>query len=466
MKCAFARTSLAAAAACILVSGPVRGADTGDTRPQEAVPAGAVPVNAPEAGAMAPNGWSLHAQFTAVSQLHPAFRSPYEGANSLSPGFAQKETTDLTAFGAVRLWAGAVAYIDPEIDQGYGLDNTLGVAGFPSGAAYKVGARNPYFRLPRAYVRQVIGLDRSADAPVDTQADPLAGTVSADNLAITVGKFSVVDIFDTNRYAHDPRADFLNWSIIDAGAFDYAADSWGFTYGGALEWTQSWWTLRGGAFALSKVPNGTAIEGSFRQFSLIGEFEERHHVAGQPGTVKLLGFVNRGRMGSYEDAIALGQQTLSVPDTALVRRMASRPGGALNLDQQLGADLGAFARLSANDGTQEAFDFTEINRSISTGLSLRGERWRQPEDTLGLALAINGLSNPARQYFAAGGLGILIGDGKLPDYGYEKIVETYYARTVIDHLTVTADFQWVTNPAYNRDRGPVAIFALRVHADI
>ena len=413
-----------------------------------------------------PKSWNLHGQFTAVSQFHPSFNSPYQGANSLAPGFAEKETTDLTVFGGARLWAGASVYANPEIDQGFGLDNTLGVAGFPSGEAYKVGRRNPYFRLPRAFVRQVIGLD-GEDPPAVLEDGPnqLAGTLPANNVTITLGKFSVVDIFDTNRYAHDPRADFLNWSIVESGAFDYAADAWGFTYGGAVEWTQLWWTLRGGVFALSKVPNTVDIDGNFGQFSVIGELEERHSLMGHPGKLKTLVFLNRGRMGKYEEAIALAQATSTLPNTASIRQYASRSGLALNLEQELRPDLGAFVRASYNDGAQEAFDFTEINKSLAVGLSLRGDRWGRADDAVGLAAVANGLSSAARDYLAAGGLGILIGDGRLPNYGWEKIVETYYSRKVIEHLTVTADYQYVVDPAYNRDRGPVSIFGLRVHAE-
>jgi high affinity Mn2+ porin len=422
---------------------------------------------APAGQADAPQAWSLHGQFTAVSQFHPAFDSPYQGANSLSPAFSEKETTDLTVFVAHRLWSEAAAYADPEIDQGFGLDDTLGMAGFPSGEAYKVGARNPYFRLPRAFVRQVIGLDASAPpASVEDGPNQLAGPGPVDNVTITVGKYSVVDIFDTNRYAHDPRADFLNWSIVDGGAFDYAADAWGFTYGGALEWTQSWWTVRGGVFALSKVPNSKDIDGQFHQFSVIGELEERHHAFGHDGKLKALAFVNRGNMGNYDDAVRLGSETSSVPDTTLVRRYASRPGFAMNLEQELEADLGAFARASLNQGSEEAFEFTEINKSMAAGLSLRGDRWSRPDDTVGLAAVVNGLSGAARDYFGAGGIGILIGDGRLPDYGLEKVLEAYYSRKVMDHLTVSTDLQFVDNPAYNRNRGPVIIFGLRVHAEL
>ena len=411
-----------------------------------------------------PETWNVHGQFTFVAQSHQRFNSPYAGANSLYSGSSTKETADLTVFLGVKLWPGGELYLNPEIDQGFGLSDTVGVAGFPSGEAYKVGARNPYFRLQRAFVRHVIGLAGSTEH-VDSGPNSLAGMRPADNITLTVGKFSVVDVFDTNAHAHDPRADFLNWSIIDAGAFDYAADAWGYTYGAAIEWTQNWWTLRAGTFALSDIPNSQELDRRFRQYSLIGELEGRLELFGHAGKVKLLGFINRGRMARYDDAVRLAQTSGSVPDVASVRRFASRPGFALNVEQGVTSNLGLFARASVNDGSKEAFEFTEINRSVTAGFSLKGSRWHRSEDTLGLAVVVNGLSAAARSYFAAGGIGILIGDGRLPRYGSEQIVETYYSAKLAQNISIAANFQRVVHPAYNRDRGPVSIFGIRAHAE-
>ena len=193
--------------------------------------------------------------------------------------------------------------------------------------------------------------------------------------------------------------------------------------------------------------------------------EGRYETAGHPGKLKLLGFFNYARMGSYNDAVALGQATATTPDMANVRRYASRSGVALNLEQEIAADLGVFARAGVNQGGEEAYDFTDVNKSVSFGLSLKGNRWNRIEDTFGLAAAFNNISGSARSYFAAGGLGILVGDGQLPHPGWERIVETYYAWRVVEHFTVTTDYQYVANPAYNRDRGPVSIFGLRLHAE-
>ena len=408
--------------------------------------------------------WNLHGQVTFVEQGHPSFTSPYQGTNSLTAERNGEETTDLTLFAGVRLWKGAALYVDPEIDQGFGLSDTLGVAGFPSGEAYKVGRSTPYLRLPRAFLRQRFDLGGESRA-INPGENELGGTQTADHVTLTVGKFSVVDVFDTNAYAHDSRRDFLNWSVLDAAAFDYAADAWGYTVGVAVEWTRSWWTLRGGFFDLSDVPNSERLEPGFGEFALIGEYEGRYDLGRHPGAVRVTGFFNYGRMGSYEDAVNLARATGAVPDTALVRRYASRPGVALNLEQEIAPDLGAFARLGFNDGGEEAYEFTDVNRSLSLGLLLNGHRWHRAADSFGLAAAWNGISPSARAYFAAGGLGILIGDGQLPHPGTEGILETFYAMQVIAHLTVSANYQYVVHPAYSRDRGPVSILALRFHLE-
>jgi len=412
----------------------------------------------------APEWFSIHGQFTNVTQYHPPFTSAVRGTNSLDPGHRGNETIDATLFAGIRVWDGLEFYANPEVDQGFGLSNTLGTAGFPSGEAYKVGAADPYIRLPRAFFRYSLDLGGAMET-IEPGANQLGGMRYADNLIFTVGKFSAVDIFDTNAYAHDPRADFMNWAIIDSGAYDYAADSWGYTYGGAAEWTQSWWTLRGGIFDLSRVPNQKYLVRGFGQFEAVAEAEERHEVFGQPGKFKALVFVNRGRMADYNDAVRLAQQTGTTPDVSVVRRYNTRPGVALNFEQQIAPDLGAFARASLNDGHLEAYEFTDINRSISAGVSVNGDLWHRPNDTFGLAGVVNDISKDARNYLAAGGLGILIGDGQLPRAGFEKILEVYYNLSVIEGINFTLDYQHVDNPGYDAARGPVDIMGFRVHAE-
>jgi high affinity Mn2+ porin len=406
--------------------------------------------------------WSAKGQVTVVNQTNGGFGAKYSGDNSLTNTRSTKQTFDTTLYLGLRLWNGAEFYLNPEIDQGFGLSNTVGAAGFPSGEAYKVGAQNPYYRLPRVFLRQTIDLGGES-FHMDDQANQMEKTITANNLTLTLGKFSVVDVFDTNTYAHDPRSDFFNWTVVEAGAFDYAADSWGFTQGAALEWTQDWWTIRGGYFALSTQPNNEKIDTQFDQHEWVAEFEERHQIAERPGKFKFLSFVNKGYMGLYADGVKYAALGGGAPDTSKVRKMNQRSGWSLNFEQEMSDDLGLFVRYSQNDGAKEAFDFTEVNQSLSSGLLLKGSAWKRHNDSLGLAWVSNRLSQDAQSYFKAGGMGILIGDGGL-SYANEMITEVFYNLVFNDSLSMALDYQNIKNPAYNQDRGPVNILGVRLHA--
>ena len=405
--------------------------------------------------------WSAHGQTTLVEQYAAPFHAPYRGTNSLDPNIA-RETWDVTFYLGRRLWAGAALWINPEIDQGFGLSDTLGVGGFTSGEAYKVGFTHPYVRVPRFLVQQTIALGGASET-VDAGLNQFRGARTTNRLVATIGKFSVSDIFDTISYAHDPRSDFMNWSLVDAGTFDYAADAWGFTYGAALEWYQGRWVARGGLFDLSLVPNSADLDSNFGQYQVVSELEHQHTFNGQPGKVAVVGFVSRGRMGSYTDALTEAARSGSVPNTADVRRFDSRPGLNLNIAQQVASDVGVFARVGWADGSVEPYEFTDIDRTASAGVSVAGSRWGRRNDVVGVATVFNGISDAHRAYLAAGGLGILVGDGQLPHPGVESIVESYY-RFPLGPWQLTADYQFIVNPAFNRDRGPVSVVSARVRA--
>jgi high affinity Mn2+ porin len=407
------------------------------------------------------DNFAIHGQTTYLSQYVFPFRNPYSGQNSLAPNQG-RETWDATAFLGMRLWQGAELWLSPEIDQGFGLSSTLGVAGFPSGEAYKVGAAVPYARIPHYFVRQTIDLGGDTQK-VDGSATQFSGSQTANRLVITVGKFGVTDIFDTNKYAHDPRSDFMNWALIDTGTFDYAADAWGFTYGAAAEWYQGDWTVRGGIFDLSVVPNDVELDPHFAQFQWVGEIERRYDLWGQPGKVGVTGFLSRGRMGSFSDAIALAAATGGVPETSAVRQYRSRAGLSFNLEQQITADLGMFARAGFTNGNIEPYEFSDIDRTAAAGLVLAGKSWGRPDDTVGLAGVINGISGVHQAYLNAGGLGILVGDGMLPHPAPEQIIEAYY-QLPVSFFKLTLDYQFIVNPAYNSDRGPASVVAARMHA--
>jgi high affinity Mn2+ porin len=404
--------------------------------------------------------FAFHAQATYLNQYDPPFRAPYSGHNSLD-GNIGRETSDFTVFAGVKLWQGAEAWVNPELDQGFGLSGSLGVAGFPSGEAYKVGAAYPYTRLHRAFLRQTIDLGGDVQK-VDAGLNQFSGSQTSDRLVFTIGKFGVVDIFDTNRYAHDPRGDFMNWSIVDTGSFDYAADAWGYSVGAAAEWYQGPWTFRGGLFDLSITPNQTGLDSRFEQFQWVGEIERRYALWGQPGKIAITGFLTRGGMGSFQDAIELAAINGGPADITAVRKYQSRGGISMNLEQQLMPNVGFFARAGFADGHKEPYEFTDIDRTVAAGLSISGKQWGRDDDVFGIAGVVNGISNVHQAFLNAGGLGILVGDGMLPHPGNEEILETYYSFPVFA-TRVTFDYQLIVNPAYNRDRGPVSVLGVRLH---
>jgi high affinity Mn2+ porin len=411
--------------------------------------------------ALQTDNFAVHGQTTFLEQYDPPFHSPYTGANSLIPNQG-RETFDATAFLGWRLWDGGELWINPEIDQGFGLSSTLGVAGFPSGEAYKVGESVPYARLPRAFIRQTINLGGD-EQKVDAAANQFGGTQTANRLVFTIGKFGVTDIYN-NKYAHDPRGDFMNWSLIDTGTFDYAADAWGFTYGAAAEWYQGDWTVRGGIFDQSTVPNSSDLDTTFQQFQWVGEIERRYEFLGQPGKIAVTGFLTRGRMGAFADAIALVQATGGPADITAVRQYRSRGGVSLNLEQQITEQLGVFARAGWADGDIEPYDFSDIDRTAAAGLSLAGKQWGRPDDTFRIAGVVNGITKIHEEFLNDGGLGILVGDGMLPHPGPEQIIETNYTLPV-SYFKLTLDYQFIVNPGYNEDRGPASVIAARLHSD-
>ncbi len=410
-----------------------------------------------------PESFAVHGQMTLIDQGNLAFTSPYSGINSLGPKAEGRETFDITLLMGLRPWRGAEIWINPEFDQGFGLSNTEGVAGYPNGEGAKVGETDPYYQLHRFFLRQTIDLSGDT-AKVDPDLNQLGGSQTANRLVITVGKFAVTDVFDTNKFAHDPKHDFLNWALIDTGSYDYAADAWGYSFGGSVEWYQGDWTLRSGVFDLSVVPNDKVLDRSFGQFQLEGEIERRFKLGGRDGAVRLTGFLTRGRQGLFRDAIALAEANGGPPSTAAVRTYRSRAGLGVNIEQQLTGDLGAFARAGVADGAVEPYEYADIDRTVAAGLSLKGTRWGRGGDTLAVAGILNGISGVHQAYLAAGGLGILVGDGRLPHPGPERILETYYDAALNKFVSLTFDYQFVDHPAYNRDRGPVSIFAARLHA--
>jgi high affinity Mn2+ porin len=411
-----------------------------------------------------PERWALHLQATNILQYYPAFRSPFQGQNSFKPQATWGNTVDATAYLGVRPWAGGEVWGNLEMYQGYAPNNTLGAGGYVNGDGAKVGRAHPYARIARLFIRQTIDLGGEADDQ-SPDLNALGARRTKDRVVVTAGKLNVTDIFGANKYAHDPRQDFLNWSLITAGTFDYAADAWGYTYGAAAEWYRGDWAWRGCVFDLSILPNNAVLTSDFSQFQLVGEAERRFTWDGRPGALRLGGFVTRGGMGRYDDAVRLAQASGEAADVALVRRYRSRPGAYLNLEQEVAEGIGVFARLGWADGDYESYEYTDIDRTAQAGVSVFGERWGRKDDTLGAAVAVNALSSAGHRYLDAGGLGILVGDSRLPHPGAEQILEAYYSVGVTKGVTISLDNQLLHNPAYNRDRGPVNVISLRLHLE-
>jgi high affinity Mn2+ porin len=422
-------------------------------------PSGKMVVKAP--APWTPDDWSVHVQTTYIQQGYPSFRSPYQGENSLFGGAQTRNTWSVTGYLGRRLWEGGELYINPELAQGSGLSDTLGLAGFANGEAQKAGFPVPHPNFARAFLRQTFGLGGEQEK-VEDGLNTIAGKRDVSRLTFTVGKLSVGDIFDDNTYSHDPRTTFLNWTIWSAGAFDYPADQVGYTWGAVADLNQKSWALRAGYFMVPRVSNVNQFDGHIAErASSIIELETRYQLFSQPGKLRLIGFLNRTNSGSYRET--LDNPAFGV-DIALTRRTRSKYGYVVNVEQAINDDLGVFGRWSWNNGKTEIMSFTDVDASLSGGAVLKGARWGRPDDKIGLAGVVNALSNDHRDFIAAGGLGPLIGDGRL-NYQTERVIEAFYALNLRKDMALTFDYQFVTNPAYNADRGPVSIFAARFHAE-
>ncbi len=408
--------------------------------------------------------WNIHGQTTVIAQGYPAFRSPYQGANSL-PGIAQgRETWTAGAFLGWRLWDGGELYFAPELAQGFGIGSTLGLAGFSNGEAQKGGAEYFRFRAQRYYFRQTFSLGGEQEDVPDGPLQ-LAGKRNIDRVTVTVGRFAVGDFFDGNSYAKDPRADFMNWSMWASAAYDFPADLPGLTRGAVVELNRKDWAIRAGYFQVPTLPNSDVL--TSKGGGTVLEFEQRYSILNQPGKLRLGVFGNQGTTANYRDVLGIvaANPALDINDVTInSRRERLKYGFYANMEQQIMPDVGIFGRVSWNDGQNEILSFTDIDRSASGGVSIKGSFWGRPTDTFALGGAVNGLSSAHRDFIASGGRGLLIGDGQL-NYGTERILETYYAFALNKAFMFTTDYQLIVNPTYNMDRGPVSIFSGRLHGE-
>jgi high affinity Mn2+ porin len=409
--------------------------------------------------------WNLFFQATSIGQYHGTFRALYQGPNSLQDQSEAHVSLTTTLFFGYRLTRNTQFYFDPEIAGGKGFSDVTGIANFTNGEIPRVATATPRPYLARLYITHDFGFGSQKET-FESDETQLAGDRPMTRYSITAGRFTATDFFDNNRYSHEPRTQFIGWAAMYNGAWDYPADVHGYTWGWVHEFHTKHYSLRYGSVAEPKVANGLRFDHRiFRNRGDLFEGEARYSLGGHPGAVRLLGFLHHTNSGTYADAIRLSEQTGGKPDVTATRRKGNlKYGSGFSADQEIARDIGVFGRLGWNDGKTESFAFTAIDRLASGGVSVTGSRWGRPFDTVGSAYTVSGLAAVHAQYLARGGLDFLIGDGALR-YGAERIWESYYNRRLFPGFFASIDMQHITNPAFNRDRGPLWVGSLRLHME-
>ncbi len=413
-----------------------------------------------------PERWNLFWQATSIGQYHGTFPSPYEGPFSLQDYPERDVSITTTLFFGLRFDQNTQLYFDPEIAGGRGFSGVNGLANSSNGELPRVSSATPKPYLARLYLSHDFGFGDEKES-FDSEENQLAGDRPMTRYTITLGRFTMTDFFDNNRYSHDPRTQFMGWAIMYNGAWDYPADVRGYTWGWVHELHTRNWSLRYGSGGEPKVANGSQLDRRIlRDRGDVVEGEYRYSVRTHPGAFRLLGYANHADAGTYSEAINLAKQTGGVPDITATRRPGTlKYGTGINTEQELTKDIGIFARLGWNDGKTESFAFTAIDRLATGGVSVTGQRWRRQFDTVATELTVSGLSAVHEQYLAMGGHDFLIGDGRL-QYGPEYAWESYYSARLFPGFFTSFDLQHVANPAFNQARGPVWIESIRLHWEL
>ena len=404
------------------------------------------------------------------------FRSPYEGPNSLRSRDETELSDTYTLYLGVRLVRNLEVYIDPELAWGNGISGGLGLAGYTNGDIIGQPVLRPYPYLARYFVRWRVpmphlvkhaGEEEAAQEQVGRAPNIIAGNVPAHRLVIQVGKFAVSDVFDTNAYANNPRTQFMNNAFGNNLAYDFAEETRGYDLGLSAAWVNPNFAVRLGTFAMPTTAGGPDLAYNFPDnHSEQLEFEIHPELIPRklPAVFRFLAFRNVGDMGRYRDALAAAKPGLPPSTVAVEHPGEVKYGFGVNFEQALadGGNTGLFGRLGWNNGATESYNFTDCDRFLSLGAQIAGTLWRRKDDRIGLAVAQSDISSAHRDYLAAGGMGLNVGDGKL-SYGSERILETYYSYQLSKPLSLTLDYQYIANPGYNRDRGPVSVLSARVH---
>ena len=412
------------------------------------------------------SGWNFHFQFTGIVQYNPAFKSPYTGQNSFLPKSDPAYSVTTTAYFGKKLWPGASVFFNPEMAGGQGLSSTLGIAGFPNGETFRIGEAKPVVYVARIFLRQQINLDKNQFDTLIDGVNQVWERVSEKRLTITFGKLGISDFFDQNSVSHDPRSDFMNWSLMNNGAYDYAANTRGYTGSLIVEYYTPGWVLRGATALMPVLANGSTLNFNWAKTnSETFEVQKDYTIHGLAGAARLLFYYNTSKAPAYQTVI---DDYKSGADTSLDVVSGKFYGGkkygvGINVNQSINKNLNGFLRFGWNDGKTATWAFAEIDNSISVGLRYYGICKGRAADNAGLAFVSNGISAGHREFMSIGGYGFMIGDGQLPHYSREDIVELFYEVKLFEQLYATLDYQFVANPAYNPDRGPVSLLAARVH---
>ncbi|MGC2162827.1 MAG: carbohydrate porin [Silvibacterium sp.] len=412
----------------------------------------------------------ISGQANIVLQGHPAFAAKYSGPNSLTAWGQSATTHVVTLYTGYELTHNTEVFADVEDATGSGIGNANGLAGYTNldsvrlvqGVALSTA---PY--LARFMLRQIIPLTQER-VEADRDELHLATSLPARRIEFRLGKFDLADFFDLNTWGSDSHLQFLNWTVDNNGAYDYAADTRGYTDGAIVEYDDHWWSARFAETLMPKTANGTYLDADLARARAENfELEARGNlIAHRAGTVRLLSYVNHANMGNYEDAIAnyLDHKT-PTPDIIGTREQGRHKYGfGLNFEQEITSSVGVFGRLGWSDGRNESFAYTEDDRTLELGGFVTGSSWHRRNDRTGVAVVGNGIVAAHQQYLALGGLGFVLGDGALT-YGHEKIVENFYTAHLWRGFFASYDFQHINNPGYNQARGPVAVSTLRFHTD-
>jgi high affinity Mn2+ porin len=412
-----------------------------------------------------PETWNWFFQATSIGDYHGGFYAPYSGAFSLEPNPERDVSLTTTLFFGYRPFANTQIYFNPEVAGGKGFSNVNGVANAPNGELPRVASATPKPYIARLYVTQDFGFGTEREN-FQSGENQLAGSRPMTRYSITIGRFTLTDFFDDNSFSHDPRSQFMGWAVMYNGAWDYPADTRGYTWGWVHEFHTKNWSVRYGSALEPRVANGLRFDRRIlRNRGDVFEGERRWGGEDRNGTVRVLSYFNHTDSGSYGEAIALSRQTGQRPDVTATRESGRlKYGFGISADQEITKDFGVFGRLGWNDGKTESFAFTAIDRLATVGVSVKGVHWKRPDDIVATEITVSGLSAVHAQYLALGGYDFLIGDGALR-YGTENIWETYYNAKLLHWFFAGYDLQYVVNPAYNQDRGPVWIHSLRLHIE-